>query len=256
MDYNYHTHTALCGHATGTPREYIEKAIASGIRSMGFSDHMPFRFPDGYESHYRVPVKEAPGYIRMIRQLREEYKDRIELFVGFEMEYYPLYFRDMLQYARELGAEYLVLGVHFLGNEHPDGAYAGTPTDSEALLKEYVDSALEAMDTGAFTYLAHPDIMHYVGEEAVYEREMRRLCRGAARRNFPLEINLLGIRDNRHYPTDRFWKIAGEEQAPVVLGFDAHTTESAGDQEHVPAAMEFVQRHHLNYIGRPKIVRI
>ena len=29
------------------------------------------------------------------------------------MEYYPLYFKDMLNRARDAGAEYLILGQHF-----------------------------------------------------------------------------------------------------------------------------------------------
>ena len=28
MNYNYHTHTHWCDHASGTPEEYIENAVA------------------------------------------------------------------------------------------------------------------------------------------------------------------------------------------------------------------------------------
>ena len=45
MTANYHTHTWRCNHASGTEREYIEKAIESGIRILGFSvpeySHIP-----------------------------------------------------------------------------------------------------------------------------------------------------------------------------------------------------------------------
>ena len=47
MNYNYHTHTTRCGHASGTEREYIERALANGVEYMGFSDHSTFVFPDG-----------------------------------------------------------------------------------------------------------------------------------------------------------------------------------------------------------------
>ena len=40
MLHSYHNHTYLCNHADGTPREYIEKAIQSGIKTFGFSDHV------------------------------------------------------------------------------------------------------------------------------------------------------------------------------------------------------------------------
>ena len=45
-----HTHTFRCGHASGTEREYIENAIAAGFDTLGFSDHAPYVFRDGYYS--------------------------------------------------------------------------------------------------------------------------------------------------------------------------------------------------------------
>ena len=38
---DYHIHTKLCGHASGEMAEYVECAIAAGVKEMGFSDHMP-----------------------------------------------------------------------------------------------------------------------------------------------------------------------------------------------------------------------
>ena len=42
---NYHTHTARCNHASGTEREYVEAAIKSGLKILGFADHTPYPFP-------------------------------------------------------------------------------------------------------------------------------------------------------------------------------------------------------------------
>ena len=138
MNYNYHAHTWRCGHATGTEEEYIQYAIAHGVKYMGFSDHAPFVFPDGTQSSYRVQREEAPGYISLLRELREKYKDQLDMKIGFEMEYYPAYFDAMLQNVRDLGAEYLILGQHFIYNEHPDGI-ASSRTSTEEHLKEYVN---------------------------------------------------------------------------------------------------------------------
>ena len=45
---NYHTHTYRCQHAYGSEREYIEAAIRMGIAELGFSDHVPCPFKDGW----------------------------------------------------------------------------------------------------------------------------------------------------------------------------------------------------------------
>ena len=253
MDYNYHSHTVRCSHATGTAESYVRVAIENGIRYMGFSDHMPFVFPDGHESHYRVPFAESEDYIGEIVALREQFAGQIDLKIGFEMEYYPDYFETMLNHAREVGAEYLILGQHFLGQEYPNGTYVAKPIDDPDKLVEYVDTVITAMETGVFTYVAHPDILNFVGDPNLYISEMRQLCRRARELDIPLEINFLGIRSWRNYPTDRFWEIAGEEKAPVTFGFDAHATQDAYDGKSLKIAKDMVKRFALNYIGRPCI---
>lgn len=223
---NYHTHTYRCRHATGTEEEYILNSIEGGIKILGFSDHAPFKFPDGTESGYRVPTNEVENYFEVISSLREKYKDKIEIHIGFEMEYYPLYFNDMLDYVKSIGAEYLILGQHFIGNERPNGRHTISSGFTENELKEYVDCVVAAIKTGKFSYVAHPDIFMYDDEKA-YRREMRRLCVAAKEYDVPLEINFLGIHDNRNYPNPVFWEIVGEVGSVAVFGCDAHQPEKA-----------------------------
>ena len=67
MQANYHTHTIRCHHAVGTEREYIEAAIAAGITELGFSDHSPYPFSDGYVSNFRMALEETAGYFETLR---------------------------------------------------------------------------------------------------------------------------------------------------------------------------------------------
>jgi histidinol-phosphatase (PHP family) len=116
----------------------------------------------------------------------------------------------------------MLLGQHYLYNEE-ESIYSATATDDPALLIQYVDQTIEGMATGLFTYLAHPDLIHFTGDESLYRLHMRRLCRAARELDMPLEMNLLGFHDKRHYPNRRFWELAGEEGNRAVLGYDAHS---------------------------------
>ncbi|MBE6757530.1 MAG: PHP domain-containing protein [Ruminococcaceae bacterium] len=247
MKYNYHTHTFRCHHASGTEEEYVQRAVRGGITHMGFSDHFPFRFPNGLESSFRVSVSEVPLYRGAIERLREKYKDQIDIRYGFEMEYYPEFFEEMRQNAIDYGAEYLILGQHFLKPEcYPDAlgsTWADKPNEE---ISTYASLVVDAIRSGAFTYVAHPDIYTYSGDPAMYDREMRRICVAARECNVPLEINFLGIRTNRFYPHDEFWRIAGEEGAPVVFGFDAHEVADACDDASREKAQWLVDTYHLN----------
>lgn len=254
--HNYHTHTHRCGHASGKEEEYIVRAVKNGIKYMGFSDHVPLKFHDGTESGFRVPVCDGRTYCEEIKALGEKYKDKIDIKVGFEMEFYPEYFDEMLKNAIEYGAEYLILGQHFLQPENTSVNHTMTATDSSEDLKKYVSSVISAMKEKVYTYIAHPDVFNFTGDVRLYQEEMRKMCIASRELDVPLEINFLGIRDGRNYPNEAFWRVAGEERSPVTFGFDAHDAESAFDEKSLDIARKIVKKHNLNYIGAPELVLI
>ena len=223
---------------------------------MGFSEHAPFRFPDGYESWYRLPISEVADYFAELKALREKYKNDIEIKIGFEVEYYPLHIDDMIKNAINYGAEYLILGHHYLKNEHPNGIHVFNQNASVEDLEEYVSCVIAGAKSGYFTYIAHPDIFNFIGDTEIYKDKMRRICIASRELNMPLEINFMGIRSNRNYPNEIFWQLAGEENSPVTFGSDAHDAKSAFDEESFKIAKKIVEKYNLNYIGEPKLVLI
>lgn len=256
MNYNYHAHTYRSHHASETPEEYVLRAIECGIKYMGFSDHAPFVCANGTESGFRVYSAEAKDYCDEIKALAEKYKDKIDLKVGYEMEYYPDDFEKMLSFAIDSGAEYLILGGHFLFDESQNGAYCAIVTDNLEILKKYVKTIADGIKTKKYTYVAHPDCLVYKEDEEVYREELRKICIASRECNVPLEINFLGIRTNRHYPNENFFKVAGEEKSPITFGFDAHDALAAYDGESLKTALEYVEKYNLNYIGKPELILI
>ncbi len=257
MKVNLHTHTYRCRHASGTPREYIEKAIEAGYTHLGFSDHLPFAFPDGTQSHFRVPMDEAEDYMAELGALREEYKDRIALHIGFEMEYYPLYFGEMTAIAQRLGAEYLLLGQHFIHNEYPGGRenHLFKPKDKDEDMVTYADTVCEGMATGIFTYVAHPDVIHFTGSNEVFCDQLRRVCEASLQYGLPLELNFTGVHEeHRTYPDSRFWRMAGEMGCPVVFGCDAHSVDAVWNPETLKKAEQYAKDHGLRVIDFPELV--
>lgn len=244
MTANYHTHTWRCHHASGTEREYVEQAIRGGLKILGFSDHTPYPYPDGYTSGIRMGMDQLEDYVTTVLSLKEEYRDDIEIHLGLEVEYYPAYFAKLQQAVADYPVEYFLLAQHFLGNEIGD-FYSGQRTEDAQKLARYCRQTKEAMETGFFTYFAHPDLIRFAGEDKVYEKEMRELCRNAKACDVPLEINFLGLYENRHYPNMRFWEIAGEEGCKVIFGADAHSPEAVWRPETVRQAKAMVEKYGL-----------
>ena len=175
----------------------------------------------GYYSTMRMHPEELAGYVETLLALREEYRGRIDLRIGLELEYYPDRFGPTCEFLAQFPLDYLILGQHYLFNEI-GSAYVASGTTDPALLRAYADQCCAGMETGRFTYLAHPDVFRFDGDPKCYRTEMERLCRCAIETGTPLELNLLGASAGRHYPTERFWAIAGEFGNPTVLGCDAH----------------------------------
>ena len=244
---NYHTHTTRCKHAWDTEREYIEKAIANGIQVLGFADHAPCPFENGYVSRIRMEMSEAADYVAELRALSLEYSDRIRILIGFETEYLPEHFEQQISFFDSLGIDYMIMGQHFLTSEE-HGPYTGARSESEELLIAYVDRVIAGMQTGRFAYLAHPDLANFRGDSSIYEREMRRLCIALKDMHIPLELNLLGILEHKHYPREEFWAIAGSVGNDVILGIDAHWCSQIGDLDTYRQALALADRYGLHLI--------
>ena len=226
---NLHTHTFRCRHATGEDRAYVEEAIQAGVRVLGFADHSPMLFPAdaNYYSSFRMYPSEYEGYVQSILDLKREYQDDIEIHLGAEMEYLPALFPAILSFLCAYPIEYLLLGQHFIGNEYDAGSfYTGKPTDDPTVLHRYVEQTIDGLRTGAFTYLAHPDTIHFTGDSDLFLAEMTPLLREAKQLGIPVEANFLGFREHRHYPRRDLWELVREIGNEVVIGFDAHTVET------------------------------
>ena len=220
---NYHTHTTRCGHASGTEREYIENAIKAGFLELGFSDHAPMPYDNGYFSGIRMSLEQTDDYVNTLLDLRREYEKDIKLHIGFEAEYYPAVFGRFIDFISDYPIDYLIMGQHWMNNEY-DGPYFGSVTDNPEILRAYVDQVIEGLSSGKFSYLAHPDLPNFSGGEEAYKKEMRRLIEYTNKSNIPLEINMLGAQYDRHYPNSVFWSLASEMSATAIIGCDTHHT--------------------------------
>lgn len=246
---NYHTHTYRCNHARGNEEEYVLCALERGLDTLGFSDHTPYLFPGDYYSRFRMRPEELEDYCETVLELRRKYAGQIHIPLGLELEYYPAFLPRLMEVLRDSPVEYLLLGQHFVGNEIGEH-YSGTPFADESILKTYCHQTAEAMNTGLFTYFAHPDLIHYLGDPKIYAHHMRLICREAKSCGIPLEVNLLGILEGRHYPQRLFWELAAEEGCQVILGVDAHDSRQLLSTASEEEALELIRFYGLTLLDR------
>lgn len=234
MKANYHSHTPRCQHAKGTEEEYVLSAIEGGFDVLGFSDHTPNHYATGYVSGMRMHEDELPDYVAKVRAAGEKYRDRIRVLCALECEYFPDQIGWILEKKEQYGLDYLILGNHFDTTDDRNvpggGFYFGGSTTPEQL-RRYTEMTIRGMETGAYLYVAHPDVVlsQYPEFDGHAKDLAREICRAAKALDMPLEYNLLGCLywgkgrfKGLGYPCAKFWEVAAEEGVKCILGVDAH----------------------------------
>lgn len=222
---NFHTHTRRCHHAGGTDEEIVQAAIANGYKVLGFSDHAAWKYDSDYVPYMRMRLEEFDDYKRSVLELKEKYRGQIEILFGMEAEYFPRYMDWMLQFCVDQHIEYLILGNHFYRTDET-GPYFGRI--GRDMFDTYVDSCIQGLETGMFSYLAHPELpLRSLDWDEDMIPGFTRICQYCHDNEIPLEYNVLGMQASRRkgkemYPNHHFWQIAGEWKCKAVIGMDAH----------------------------------
>ena len=154
---NYHTHTFRCGHAHGEDEEYVKAAIKYGYKELGFSDHIFYHnLP---QPGIRQNESDYDDYVASITFLKNKYKDKLKILIGYESEYQPSFHNFYLNLLIEGKIEYLILGNHcFIDNSGHYIWYNSFCNDKQHL-NMYITNTIEGMKSGLFAYVAHPDII-------------------------------------------------------------------------------------------------
>lgn len=224
---NYHTHTWRCHHAYGTDEEFVLEAIRNGYSVLGFSDHACWKYDSNFKSHMRMTVSEFKDYKNSVQILKRKYKNKIDIQMGMEAEFFPRYQDWLLKFCIDQEVDYLILGNHYFKTDELHLYFGNIASE---YISDYFDSIVEGLKTGMYSYLAHPELIlrnRYLRWDDKIEKQFRRICNVCKELDIPLEYNVLGMQMNEKmgyisYPHPEFWKLAKECGCKAIIGMDAH----------------------------------
>ena len=225
-----HVHTARCGHAQGVPKDYLACARRLGLAYLGFADHLPLYWlpPEERDRGLAMPEEELPGYVEEVLSLKGRVGG-VAVALGIEADYIPGFEERLRKLLSKHPFDYVLGAVHFIdgwGFDNPAclEGYAAWKVDD--LYARYFELVLQAVRSGLFDVLAHPDLVKKFGYRpgtdvrGLYE-EVAGAMAGAS---VCVEVNTAGLRvpAQEIYPSLEFLKACRRHGVPAAVGSDAH----------------------------------
>lgn len=232
---DYHMHTPLCGHATGSPEEYVKQAIKIGLKEIGFSDHAPM-------VHQRMPgvtmdLDELPKYQAMILDVQERYRSQINIKIALEADFIPGYEAKTKAIIDSFPYDYIIGSVHFIDDwafDDPDPKVKEywKIYNVNDVYRKYYKLLRESAQTGFFNIIGHCDLPKKFGARPTEDLtdEIRATAEVFKQTGVAIEINTAGIRKpiGEMYPAPDCLKIYCDAGVPLTFGSDSHTPEDVG----------------------------
>ncbi len=109
QNFNLHTHS-IYSDGKSQPREIVEEAVRQGLTTLGFSEHSPLPF----DNTFSVKSADMPRYVAEIAQLKEEFKDKIDIYCALEADYLTGVSDPFSVTKEKYHLDYLIGGVHLV----------------------------------------------------------------------------------------------------------------------------------------------
>lgn len=239
---NFHSHTEYCD-GRASMAEIADSAYKAGFEAWGTSPHSPICCPSGAN----MKSEDVEAYIMESRRLKEEYKGRMRILTGMEIDYVSDCFGPHSEYFQSMPLDYRIGSVHFVRTRigkpvDVDGPaerflkYLETEYDGDIryVAETYFSMELEMLEYGGFDIIGHLDKIGDNGsyawdkleDEPWYGELVEKVIAKAVEKGVIIEINTKKFdNENRFFPAERWWPLLKKYKAKLVLSTDAHYPE-------------------------------
>lgn len=232
---DYHTHTPLCHHAEGWPRDYARVAVERGLAELGFADHSPMPAKLEPFDDWRMALADLPRYFEAVHEARAAFP-QLPIRLGLEVDYIPGHEGWIEELAAMADWDFLIGSVHYLAPgwdvDNPAHLSRFKTQPIAEIWQLYFDVYEKCIRSRLFDFVAHPDLPKKFGHRP--EGDLRRfyepVIAALAETDTAFEINTAGLRKpaGECYPAPEFLKLAQEAGAALLINSDAHAPEEVG----------------------------
>jgi histidinol-phosphatase (PHP family) len=245
---DYHMHTAVTTDGNMNEREACERAVLLGIREIAFTNHLMLKQPK-----YFMSRQACLTHWERIQECQEQFPV-LSIRLGVEMDYYPDREQDIAATLHDyeqllerpfdlvLGSVHELNGIFFSNKLQAPKLYADR--DPISLYGEYFAVATQAVRSGLFDVMAHPDLIKKYTYElsppapfSGYRHAVELYVDALVETGVGMELNTKGLKlkVDEAYPSNELLELylskarAAGVDPILTLGSDAHHMDEVGD---------------------------
>ena len=229
---DYHVHTALCYHASGTMEAYIRRAVEIGLSEICFLDHLTMQ-PSAPNLSMTPP--EVPLYVQALQRFKHQYQGNIQVKIGLEIDFNPQ-FIDLFQ---EIIASYPfdVIGgaLHFPGGVNivsRSSDWCNGSVDADYASSLFLEQLHHMLEYDYFDMVCHLDLLKKFGwqSDGSFDNNLDGILTTVKNKDLTVEINTGGYDHalQEPYPAPHIINRCREKGIPITLGSDAHSPDAVG----------------------------
>ncbi len=241
IKYNFHTHSEFCD-GKEKLEDYVKSAIDNGLSAIGFSPHSPLPFPN----EWSMSNEDLQLYLKTASYLKEKYKEKIQVFVGLEIDYIPAYSDDFSIFTKDKNLDYCIGSIHLVKIKNHDkmwfidgdkDAYFETIDkyfngDAKKAVESFYLQTIEMIET------QKPDIVGHLDKVKMHNKEKRfstkdnwykdliiKTVKALSENNCILELNTRGVyrgKTDEFFPSDFVLHECLKKDVPVMINGDSH----------------------------------
>lgn len=236
--HDYHIHPTAF-REQGPVETFIQQAVSEELEEICITDHMPLSISDASD---RIPKGGVGRYCRRVRELAEQYKRQITIKTGIEVDYHPMFQKEIEQVLKEGNFDYVIGSSHL---HIPGYGVDFTVLNGDDFATMTLNNILLSVKSGYFDAVAHMDMYLWVFDQperfplknAAYDYELHReqiaeILEEIRCRKMYLELNThrMGMtkRIEDVWPDSETIKMALAKDLRFRFGSDAHTAEMVG----------------------------
>ncbi len=239
---NYHSHTHFCD-GSDDPELYIEYAIKQKMIAFGYSSHAPILF----DSEWTIPDNKLDDYLEQVKSIKKKYADRIETYLGLEIDFIPGCSGRHSHILENLELDYFIGSIHFVESFN-DGTFWNIDHNKKLFEKglneifkgsfraasdRFYELTRQMIEQDAPDVVGHLDKIkmynsnrqYFSEDESWYKNQVEETLKAIKRSGTIVEVNTRGYYKYNQldlYPSQWIIEKLAKKDIPIMLNSDSH----------------------------------